>query len=257
MAINSTREFLKSYLMNHGVDTDSILKILLEIINKLDQNNRTEFYDFLGELLRYKWDIFMRDLYYPLLPKIKKQFTDEQFMEMEEHILNKFCIGSEEKILLKFHGILIFHGDKVLGRIFLTNSRIIGLGKVVYKQSSTSLTHGLVGVIASSAIRAHQRHIREAAIDASVKEEDEVLFGFPVTIDGIFQYKKTESYFLYRINVPKPHKIESFIKMSVKIIPKPTKKESAKKPKVKKVEILNNIESILQSLQKLEGSTKI
>lgn len=228
-----------------------IRKILLSLVMRVNEDNKVEFFNFLGELLRYNADFFVDYGYYPLLPKMKKFFTDEQFMEMEQYIINNFCLGTQEKILTSFNAVAVIHEDKFVGRMYLTNMRIIGLGTISEKKSSAMApTHGIIRAAISASKDSKRKHIRRA-LRQRMGGEDILFFGHQVPINEAYKIKKSSGAIVYLVNLTEEKKNRIKVrKLKLKIAPKPMRKEPGKEFKVRRVEILNLIEQALYDLQK-------
>ncbi len=229
-----------------------IRKILLNLVMKVNENNKIEFYNFLGELLRYNSDYFTDYGYNPLLPKIKKYFTDRQLMEMEQYVLTNFCLGGEEKILMAFNVVAVIHEDKLIGRMYLTNMRIIGLGRLVEKTSGYGPGHtsgGLIGAVIRASKDSKRSHIRKA-LRQRMGSDEILFFGYQVPINDAFKIKKTSGAILYLVNLEEEKRNKIKIRrLKVKIVPKPMKREPSNEFKVRRVEVLNAIEQSLYNLQ--------
>lgn len=247
--INQEKDNVKSLMMQ--LKTGKVRKILLNIASNVNENNKSEFYNFLGELLKYNCDYFEKGAYRPILKKIKKYLTDEQLIEMDEYLLSNYCLGSKEKLLAASNGVVVLHQDKIVGRMFLTNMRLICIGELIQKQANPYAgRHGLIRGVVSAAKDARRKNIR-AALMQSMSGEDILFFGHQVPINEAFNIKNTGGNMVYLVNLKEEKKKSVKLrKLKVKIVPKPMKKEPGNDFKVRRVEFLNIVEDILNSLEK-------
>jgi len=88
-----------------------------------------EFYDLVGEVIRFNQQYFMEKMYPKFYKNISRLFNSNQMYEMEQYILEKFSFYSGEKLLDSFNGKTVQKDTQVAGRVYLTNYRIIAHGK--------------------------------------------------------------------------------------------------------------------------------
>lgn len=255
--INQEKENVKLLMMQ--MKTGKVRKILLNIASNVNENNKLEFYNFLGELLKYNCDYFEKGAYRPILNKIKKYLTDEQLIEMDKYLLSNYCLGSKEKLLAASNGVVVLHEDKIVGRMFLTNMRLICIGELIQKQANPYAgRHGLIGAVVSGAKDARRANIRRALMQR-MSGEDVLFFGHQVPIDEAFNIKNSGGGIVYLVNLKEEkRKSVKLRKLKVKVVPKAMKKEPGKDFKVRRVEFLNTFEDTLNNLeQRLPSQTVV
>lgn len=127
-------------------------KAITKLLNDLLLNPKVsdiDVYDLIGEMLLICNQGY-KDKFYE---KIKNNLTNflsiEHTIEMERRILEKFCLFEEENIITAFNGKIILYGARIIGRIYLTNYRIIAQGVLKVAQGS-GLTSGTIGGVSYS-----------------------------------------------------------------------------------------------------------
>jgi hypothetical protein len=111
------------------ITSKNVKKIFKEVFGKTEQFDLKIFYDFLGELLLKKtlssWK-FLKN-YLKFVKKVKIPL--DRLLELEGYLIEKYCIFKNEEILRSFHGNVKHHKVVFTGRVFLTNYRIIVIGR--------------------------------------------------------------------------------------------------------------------------------
>ncbi|MFW9988547.1 MAG: hypothetical protein ACFFC3_07815 [Candidatus Odinarchaeota archaeon] len=90
---------------------------------------KKEIYDLIGELLLIDALFFMEDIYPKFHKNISNYYNYNEMFEMERYILENYIFFAGEKIITCFKGKTIQKDTQVVGRVYLTNYRIIAHGK--------------------------------------------------------------------------------------------------------------------------------
>lgn len=219
--------------------------------------------DILGELTVTDSEYFMEQLY-PFRSRDARdlnlgsltlfQFFNSPYhvlIEMEEYILKNYCFLEGEDIKTVIYGTI---GDKktvTLGRIYLTNYRIIVSGSqtVQSAQSRTAVRPSISSVLVRSGITRYRKAIRKAITEAFRKDLTEWNIGewghyFPVY--NAINIRRGKSSVSYAIDVETEKKR---IKLKINIFPRKLKGQSKKEFQEQKMEALNQIEDLLRHYQ--------
>jgi len=219
--------------------------------------------DILGELTVKDSEYFMEQLY-PFRSRdvrdinlgsitlsLFKNSPYQVLIEMEEYILKNYCFLEGEDIKTVFYGTV---GDKktvTLGRIYVTNYRLIVSGSqtVQSAQSKTTLRPSIASVLVRSGITRYRKAIRKAITEAFRKDLTEWNIGewghyFPIY--NAKNVKRGKSSISYAIDVETEKKR---INLKIKIFPRILKGQSKKEFQEQKMESLNQIEDLLRHYQ--------
>ncbi|TFG25678.1 MAG: zinc ribbon domain-containing protein [Promethearchaeota archaeon] len=247
--INNEKDNIKSLMMQKK--KGKVVKLLFKLAANVNENNKMEFYDFFGELLHYNCDYFTDYAYYPVIPKLKKYFMDNQLLEMEKYLITKYALSSKENILAASNAVALIHEDKVVGRVYLTNMRMIAVGPLIEKKKSAmSMTHGIIFAAIASGRDARRKRIREA-LRQNIDEEDILYFGHQIPINETTRIKNTGGKIVYVANLEIEKKGKTRIRsFKIQVVPKPMKKEPGKVFKSRRLQFLNTVEETLHYLEK-------
>ena len=134
-----------------GQHYGTIIKSLcaLQTKKKFQHLSDSEFFDIVGETFKLDPDYFMRGIYNPFRKKMNTIIGSSKLKEMEEYIIQKFCLYEGEQILYECEGTIKnaetakrdksgkYKGEPVpptvfirSARLFFTNYRIIAQGKL-------------------------------------------------------------------------------------------------------------------------------
>jgi len=108
----------------------SVLQNVFERVSKFDMKI---FYDFLGELLLEKTYLLgsKKKIIKSYLRIVKRfKLSPNQLLELEKYLVEKYFILDNEKLLLYFKGSVINSKKIHIGRIFISDQRIMVIGKV-------------------------------------------------------------------------------------------------------------------------------
>jgi hypothetical protein len=125
---------IKEELGSNYPRANKILKVLYQLGTEAKSQQISEFYDLVGEIFMLKPGFFMKELYKDIMQTMGN-------MEMERYIIEKYCLGEEEKIIYELNGRILQHEKGTTDRrsvmisinsadIFITNKRIIGHGQL-------------------------------------------------------------------------------------------------------------------------------
>ncbi len=133
--------------LKEQVNTKNLGSILRTVFERVASVDIKIFYDFLGELLLEKTQVLgsKKKIIRSYLEILKRAKIDSnQLIELEKYLVEKFFILDNEKLLLYFQGKLRNKSQSTLykGRIFITNQRIMVIGK---EEKDTSLWDIILG----------------------------------------------------------------------------------------------------------------
>lgn len=220
--------------------------------------------DILGELTVKDSEYFMEQLY-PFRPKDPRhpvnigsltlfQFFNSPYhvlIEMEEYILKNYCFLEGEDIKTVIYGTV---GDKktvTIGRIYLTNYRIIVSGSqtVQSAQPQIRVRQSITSVLVRSGITRYRKAIRKAITEAFRKDLTEWNIGewghyFPIY--NAKNIRRGKSSVSYAIDVETE---KNRINLKITIFPRKLKGQSKKEFQEQKENALNQIEDLLKHYQ--------
>ncbi len=120
------------------INPKNVMEIFHVVYARVQQHDIRIFYDFLGELLLEKYSLFgekkkFLKKYLRFVRKVKIPLDHK--LILEEYLIEKYFTLEGEGVLLSFHGKIV-HGDLIYsGRVFITNQRILVIGKTEKKAS--------------------------------------------------------------------------------------------------------------------------
>ena len=120
----------------------NLVSVLHNIFEKVSQFDIKIFYDFLGELLLEKTPLLgsKKKIIKSYLKVIKMfKLSPNQLLELEKYLVEKYFIWDNEKLLLYFGGKIKNDGKIYTGRIFISDQRIMVIGKVEREQSAWAI----------------------------------------------------------------------------------------------------------------------
>ena len=212
---------------------------------------REEKLDFLGALSLKDSEYFMETIYPGIIYQFGK-LTILELIEMDEHMLKKYCFMEGEDIKTVFIGSILDKKTTTSGRIFLTNYRIIVCGTQMTRSAQKKVQVGgpsLTGMLVRSGITRHRKAIRKAITKAFHKELAERNLGewgyyFPIyNARDIFREKKL---IRYAIGVETEKKK---ITLRIRVIPSRVKKQPKEEFQEQKEDALNQVEELLKQYQ--------
>lgn len=211
-----------------------------------------EIYDMIGDLLKKDFEYFMETVYPILLTQLRR-IPMSQMMEMDEHILKKFCFLEEEDIIATFYGSISEKKVNSTGRIYLTNYRLI-LSGVQVVRSAQSRTYGpgrpgLIGMAFRSGITRHRKAVRRAitkALRADIGSLNLVEWGYYFPIHEAYNIRKTKKGISYSITVETEKKP---LVMSITVIPIRLKIQPKEEFLKQKVHLQSQIQELLLKFQ--------
>lgn len=113
------------------INSKNIKKVFQKVYAKAVQFDQKIFYDFLGEVLIEKPGLLDRKKLYKYLTFVKKaKIPVVRLIELESYLIEKYSLFDGEELLFSFNGDLRYRRYRYKGRLFITNYRIIVLGKV-------------------------------------------------------------------------------------------------------------------------------
>ena len=122
-------------------------KEILEYIYTLQANyslSNLEFFDLIGKIYKMNPRFFMISIYPEIRVKFNKIYGDQGMRVMDKHILERYSLNWDEKIIYEFNGkisgLVEKHaGMRVKGRIYITNQKIIAQGTFWFLDIDTSI----------------------------------------------------------------------------------------------------------------------
>lgn len=179
------------------ISSQNAKTIFRNVIDRTEQLDRKIFYDFLGEVLMEKPNLLKGKHYLKLLKSYDsaigylvekidaQQLTPFDGIEMERYFLEKYCLFESEEILLSFSGTLT-HDKYMIGRVFITNYRIIVFGSMPLEGKSTVMPWaGIIVHIGAAIGKQISKDILSSTLRKTVdtsESKDKVYFGFQYPI---------------------------------------------------------------------------
>jgi len=159
----------------------------------------TEFFNIVGEAFNIKPEFFMLELYQPFRNRLGKVLGKEKLKEMENYIIEKYCLYDGEQIHFECEGKI--HQNKIVnyqatqgfsvnGWILFTTHRIIALGKAKGDSLHMSIFGSIIGDLIQRSIR--NRKTKKEHLDSSIKQ-DLPCYGYQFPINSFGLQKKTSS----------------------------------------------------------------
>lgn len=260
--ITELKNALISYFESHQLIkiSNTLNMILNDPSFSLDQK-----LDVLGELTLRDSEYFMEKLY-PFKPMTVRDispgrmivfqffgFPFPELVKMEEYILKNYCFLEGEDIKTVIYGTVADKKTATVGRIYLTNYRLIVSGKQTTR--SAQKTPGTIGrssipsVLIRSGITRHRKAIRKAITNAFRKDLLEWNIGewdyyFPVY--NARNLKRGKNSVSYSIDIETEKKL---INLKIKIIPRKLDQQTKKEFQEQKEHALNEINDLLEHYQ--------
>ena len=205
----------------------TIVQDLLTEVIKFEKAPLPGILDLIIELLANDNFFFMNKIY-PVIIERFEHYNNINLVEFDKYILMNSCFLDNEKILDMTNGLLKDNYSKTLGRIYLTNFRIIACGKREYLKSinqNNIINHAIANIATS-----HQN------------KQNLLEWGYYYPIFETFKSEKTEDFFTYSFKVP----IENDEKeIRVMIRPKRSKDLKGKMYIIKRKNFLNLLRDLV------------
>lgn len=212
-------------------------------------------YDLVGEVIQKDSDYFMDKIYQSVQIQLRK-FSLSKLIEMDEYILKNFCFLEDEDIIATFYGTIFDKKTSTVGRIFLTNYRIILSGKQEVRSAQKSMRVGrpsLIGMAVGAAIRsgftAHRKAIRRAitlALRKDITAWNLAEWGYYFPLHNAMGINRTKKNISYSITIETEKKPITF---KITIVPLRVKTQNKQEFAEQKDYILSQIEQLLKKYQ--------
>lgn len=159
--LESKRQQINMFAQNNS--PKSILDVFGEVRSNVGEP--TTFYDFVGRTFLDNTEFYSSKFFKVYNKKISKYLNPNELFEMEQYILKNYCLYQNEKIITSFNGEIGVGSGKMVGRIYITNFRIILQGSSKSK-GVPMVTQSLAGMaiaksIQRSIIRSLQQKLSE------------------------------------------------------------------------------------------------
>ncbi|MFX1554884.1 MAG: hypothetical protein ACFFBV_13220 [Promethearchaeota archaeon] len=162
-----------------------ILDIYKEVRHKVSDINK--FYDFVGESFAMNPDFFMTRFSKIYNKNIESLLNMQELIEMEESILRKYSLYQGEEIKASCKGEIGIGSGKMVGRMFLTNYRILLQGR-----SKSKGVPGLtIGILDVPLLKAMQKRIVKKMQErmSDLTSEELPCFGNQYPMFGVYKMK--------------------------------------------------------------------
>lgn len=216
-------------------------KLLNTAFKSIEKTDIPSFGDLLVELARKYPELFIEKIYVGFQFLVYKKDPQDILYELDKYIIEKYCLLEGESITDFFHGELGDKYNKIAGRIFFTNLRVIASGLVIPISKS-----GAGGKYSFSALRkdiirhAISKAIRKA-LNKDVKDLEVLAYGLYYPIYNAYKIKREKSAVSYNVDVEYERKGKTKVEnLKLRISPGKMKEDLTRKE-----EILSNIEKIL------------
>ncbi|MFW9930421.1 MAG: hypothetical protein ACFFD1_13585 [Candidatus Thorarchaeota archaeon] len=217
--------------------------------------------DVLGELTSRDSEYFMEKIYpyktisykdlrsgsVPLYQFLSNTF--QGLIDMEKYILNNYCFLEGEEIISIINGVLADKKTVTLGRIYLTNYRIIVSGKQTVRSAQSGMRQGIVETLIRSGVTRHRKAVRKAITQAfrkDLKEWNIGEWGYYFPIYKARNIKRGKNSISYAIDVETEKKP---INLKIKITPQKLSGQPKRDFQEQKIEALSQIEDLLSHYQ--------
>ncbi len=240
----------------------SILKTLEELFNTALNSNYNislnQVYNIVAGVFNTAPEYFMRKIYKSFNKLITNLLSDEKILELEKYVLKLISLLPDEEFISIFPGKLIQNDSQVKGRIYLTNYRVLALGK----WGATALSMFGAAAIGSSTgsggsnvavfmgINAYIQEHLQANLQKVMRNDvslDKPCFGYQYPILKVFKIVRTSNNVKYRtvIRYHKGGKLKRK-RLNIKIFPKKLVNETENEFNNRRVELLYSIEQRLK-----------
>jgi hypothetical protein len=159
-------------------DFKKIVTVFSEVKDSV--TDKTKFYDFVGDMFVKRPKFFLTTFFKIYNKNIVKILRPEELFEMEQHILQKHCLYPNEKLVISFNGKYVLGSAKEVGRLYLTNYRIVFIGLIKSKG---------VPMVTRSIVQGQlNKYIHKKLLDKSQPTDipcfgyEHSIFGFPNVI---------------------------------------------------------------------------
>lgn len=209
-----------------------------------------ETLDLIGELMKMD-NIYFMEKIYPSLRYMGGHFTNQQWVDIDKHMLEKYCLIQGEKILTIDYANVAEKKVNTSGRIFVTNYRIIVCGQQVVRsaQKTVQVKPRLMGSLVRSGITHKRKALRKAitkALSGEISNFDIVEWGYFFPISNAQKINRTPKMISYIVNIETEKKTQ---KMSLKITPTRLKKQPKPEFLEQSQKLLDQIEQLLHQHQ--------
>ncbi|MFX0012152.1 MAG: hypothetical protein ACFE9R_17700 [Candidatus Hermodarchaeota archaeon] len=128
-----SEEYLEQKRLNidkfiRKLELKKIFSVFSDVRNSVAE--KTVFYDFVGDMFVKRPKFFLTTFFKLYNKNIVKILSPGELFEMEQHILQKHCLYPNEKLIISFDGKYVLGAGKEVGRLHLTNYRIIFQGLI-------------------------------------------------------------------------------------------------------------------------------
>lgn len=164
-----------------------IMRIISEEFKDTGELNK--FADFVGEIFLLDPNFFLDKFAKTYNKNIARLLNFQQLFEMEEYILKKYSLYESEKILASFKGEIVRGNGKLVGRIYVTNFRIIVLG--VNKSKGISMV--TVSIAQKAIVKRMQKKLvkKLRSIMSQMTSVELPCFGYQYPMFGLVKIKHT------------------------------------------------------------------
>jgi len=108
--------------------SEEIIDAITAVRNSIGQDMNI-LYEFVGDIFRQDPDFFNQKILKRYDKTIGHLLNIDQIFDLESYILKKHCFYRDEQLIAMTDGIAILGNRKQFGRIYLTNIRIICIGR--------------------------------------------------------------------------------------------------------------------------------
>ena len=124
----------------------NILTRYITNLTQIDETSRKKIYDLIGKVLSEDPQFFKLKLFKPFYKKTQNFLAPHLRIEMENYLMNKYWLFKNETLILSSKGNVIFNKNynEIRGRFYITNLRIIALGKQFEGTKRTTAGYGII-----------------------------------------------------------------------------------------------------------------
>ena len=232
------------YLLQ-GKKAKTLGKELAAMLNS-GQVNFYQFGDFIAEFLRADAEFFMEKVNSIFAKASKLPFGD--LLELDKYILEKYCLMPNEQILKVVNGVVYEKKLMAMGRIFLTNFRLIVCGHQQTRsaQQTVGRRGGLIEVAIRGAVTSKRKHIRKAinrALSAETTAHNVLEWGYVYPVTNALKLKRAKNAVRYDIIIETEKKP---IKLNLQVMPQRVRKEDKLQFKERAQDFLDELYKVLE-----------
>jgi len=124
----------------------NILRNYITRLTQIDEASRKKIYDLIGKVLSEDPQFFKLKLFKPFYKNKQNLLAPHLRIEMENYLMNNYWFFKGETLIISSKGSVLFNKNyhEIRGRFYITNQRIIALGKQLEGNKRTAAGYGII-----------------------------------------------------------------------------------------------------------------